>query len=96
MSVILKELEKRQKQIDEYEAKVEKLEALKAEVACLEKEVTETNTFELKDEIKELTNCAIQLGLIEAETTDEEKEEVGEEQAPVDNVERATNILTSL
>lgn len=71
MNVILKELERRQKQLDEYEAKVEKLAELKATTACLEKEVSETNTFELKDEIKELTDYAIQLGFIEKPVTKE-------------------------
>ena len=75
MSVILKEIEKRQTQINEYEAKVEKLSELKAQVACLEKEVAETNTFELKDEIKELTEYAIQLRLIVVPTPEETIEE---------------------
>ena len=74
MSVILKELEKRQKKLDEYEAKVEKLGALKAEVACLEKEVMETNTFELKDEIAELRGYAIELKLIPAPDVETEEE----------------------
>ena len=81
MNVILKELEKRQRKLDEYQAKVEELEALKAKAACLEKEVAETNTFELKDEIKELTAYAIELKLISppVEETDEPATETVEE-----------------
>lgn len=97
MNVILKELERRQKQLDEYEAKVERLNAMKTEVACLEKEVSETNTFELKDEIQELTEFAKKLGFIQEpvveevvsesveETVEEQTEEVAENsfQAPI-------------
>ena len=66
MSVILKEIEKRQHILDEHDSKVARVDALKTELACLEKEVSETNTFELKAEIEELKDYAIQLGLIEA------------------------------
>ena len=72
MSVILKEIEKRQHILDEHDSKVARVDALKAELACLEKEVSETNTFELKAEIQELKNYAIQLGLIEAPVVEEE------------------------
>lgn len=72
MSVILKEIEKRQHILDEHDSKVARVDALKAELACLEKEVSETNTFELKAEIEELKDYAIQLGLIEAPVVEEE------------------------
>ena len=84
MSVILKEIEKRQQILDEYESKITRVDALKAELACLEKEVSETNTFELKAEIEELKDYAIQLGLIEAPVAEQvamETEEVVEEVA---------------
>ena len=85
MSVILKEIEKRQHILDEHDSKVARVDALKAELACLEKEVSETNTFELKAEINELTDYAIQLGLIEAPVVEGENatetEEVVEEVA---------------
>ena len=71
MSVILKEIEKRQRILNEHDGKVERVNALKAELACLEKEISETNTFELKAEIEELENYAIQLGLIEAPAVEE-------------------------
>lgn len=64
MSVILKEIEKRKQILSDYDSKVKKLNDLKTELAILEKEVSETNTFELKAEIDELTNYAIQLGHI--------------------------------
>lgn len=86
MSVILKEIEKRQQILDEHDSKVARVDALKAELACLEKEVSETNTFELKAEIEELKDYAIQLGLIEAPVAEEvvaeaEIEEIVEETA---------------
>ena len=85
MSVILKEIEKRQQILDEHDGKVARVDALKAELACLEKEVSETNTFELKAEIAELKDYAIQLGLIEAPVVEEknamETEELVEEVA---------------
>ena len=84
MSVILKEIEKRQHILDEHDSKVARVDALKAELACLEKEVSETNTFELKAEIEELKDYAIQLGLIEAPVVEEnamETEELVEEVA---------------
>lgn len=71
MSVILKEIEKRQQILDEHDDKVARVDELKAELACLEKEVSETNTFELKAEIEELKNYAIQLGLISAPVVEE-------------------------
>lgn len=96
MNVILKEIEKRQKKLNEYEAKVEELEMLKAKTACLEKEVSETNTFELKDEIKELTDYAIQLRLIEAPVAVEEPETL-QEVATEEIVEQVTHpTLTSI
>ena len=78
MSVILKEIEKRQHILDEHDSKIARVDALKAELACLEKEVSETNTFELKAEIEELTDYAIKLGLIapvEEYSTETEKTE---------------------
>ena len=84
MSVILKEIEKRQHILDEHDRKVARVDALKAELACLDKEVSETNTFELKAEIEELKDYAIRLGLIEAPVVEEnatESEELVEEVA---------------
>ena len=79
MSVILKEIEKRQQILDEHDGKVARVDALKAELACLEKEVSETNTFELKAEIEELKDYAIRLGLIEAPVVEDEKTTEAEE-----------------
>ena len=83
MSVILKEIEKRQQILDEHDGKVARVDELKAELACLEKEVSETNTFELKAEIDELKDYAIRLGLIEAPVEEVENttetEEVAQE-----------------
>ena len=84
MSVILKEIEKRQHILDEHDSKVARVDELKVELACLEKEVSETNTFELKAEINELTDYAIQLGLIKAPVAEEfatETEESVEEES---------------
>lgn len=91
MSVILKEIQKRQQILEEHDSKVARVDALKVELACLEKEVSATNTFELKAEIDELTDYAIQLELIdvpapvqqeEISTVEETFEEMQQEEMP--------------
>ena len=88
-SLVVKEIEKRQQILDKYDEKVEKLAALKAEAAVLEKEVSETNTFELKAEIEEFKDYAIKLGHIAAPVV----EEATEEEKPVIQQSYQTNII---
>ena len=80
MSVILKEIEKREKILAEYDGKVARLEEITAEKETLEKEIAEYTPETLKAEIDELKDYGVQLGLIE-KPADESKEET-----PCDNV----------
>lgn len=80
MSVILDELEKRKKVLAERDVKVARLEEIKAEETKINAELTEYNPETLKAEIEELTDSAIQLGLIEKPADESEDE------TPCDNV----------
>lgn len=86
MSIILKEIDKRQKLLTEYDGKVERKVALEAELAKLNAEIVETDKEKpvLLAEIKELTDCGIKLGVIAAPVVDESVDSV---EAPVGAVE---------
>lgn len=84
MSIILKEIDKRQKLLTEYDGKVERKAALEAELAKLNAEIEATDKPVLLAEIKELTDCGIKLGVIAAPVVDESVDSV---EAPVGVVE---------
>lgn len=84
MSIILKEIDKRQKLLTEYDGKVERKAALEAELAKLNAEIEATDKSVLVAEIKELTDCGIKLGVIAAPVVDESVDSV---EAPVGAVE---------
>lgn len=91
MSVILNEIEKRKKQVETYGEKLEKIEALQAEVAVLKKEVEETDVNRINDEIEELTADAIALGYIEKPEDENATEDSDEE----DDVSRAESVFAT-
>lgn len=68
------EIEKRQKNLAEYDSKVAAIEAKKAELAILENEIASTDKNALKTEIVELENFAEQLGFITKETFQQEEQ----------------------
>lgn len=81
-NVLLDEIEKRKRNIDEYKVKIETKEALKAEIsekeeelAKLENEIANINTDILQSEIDYLTGVAIREGIIQPD----------EAACPVDN-----------
>lgn len=76
MSIILKEIEKRQTLWAEYDGKVERKAELEAELAKLNAEIAATDKLALVAEIKELTEYGIKLGLIEAPVVDESVDSV--------------------
>ena len=78
MSVVMKEIERRQIEIASYEMKIEKAAKLRAEAEILEKEVANTDVTQLAAEIHELTEDAIKLGYIDPPVPDEETEEAVE------------------
>ena len=74
MSIILKELEKRNDLLLKFDEKTEERKLLVERLACLDKELGEFDKETLIAEIDELTECGIKLGLIEAPTNAEEND----------------------
>lgn len=75
MTILIKntltdELEKRQKNLAEYDAKVEAIETKKAELAVLENEIANTDKNVLAKEIADLTEYAEKLGFIAIDVLD--------------------------
>lgn len=76
MSIIIKELEKRNDLLLKFDEKTEERKVLLERLECLEKELGEFDKETLIAEIDELTECGIKLGLIEA---------------PIENAEQSDN-----
>lgn len=76
MSIILKEIDKRQKLLTEYDGKVERKAELEAELTKLNAEIAATDKSVLIAEIKELTDCGIKIGVIAAPVVDESVDSV--------------------
>lgn len=71
MSIILKLIDEKSNQLLEFDAKKEKRDSLAIELALLDKEISEFNKEQICNDIDELTDCAVKLGLIDKEITDE-------------------------
>ena len=97
MSVVMKEIEKRQIIIAEHEMKIEKVAKLREEAEQLEREIAETDVTELKAEVEELTEDAIKLGYIEVPISETAEEVNDFEAVGVDETaELSTASVTSV
>lgn len=66
MSIIIKELERRNDLLLQFDEKTEERKVLMERLECLDKELGEFDKETLIAEIEELTDCGIKLGLIPA------------------------------
>lgn len=90
-NVLLDEIEKRKRNINEYNVKSEKVNALRAEiaekeeeVARLDNELANTDPAILRDEIEYLTGVAIREGVIDPPNVDASVCATDNETAPTD------------
>lgn len=63
-NVLLDEIEKRERNIDEYNVKSERVEKLRAEIAMLDNELANIDPEKLQREVEYLTGVAIREGLL--------------------------------
>ena len=71
-NVLLDEIDKRVKNIDEYNVKSERVETLRAEIAMLDSELANIDPERLQREVEYLTGVAIREGLLPQPVAEDE------------------------